>query len=182
MPEKAIVIWTCMPSCHRNFKPLTASKQARAFAPHRSGLLAQQARGGPDTGPRSSAIIEPISEHEAPVSAAPAGPRTKSMVKTLSELELLERKYASLVRKLMYASEFSILTAYAEVITPIVYYAQEATRLFDAAPARVRAGQIHDSRPDIDHLVGVLHDADFTRTLRHGLHFQVRMAQELDKW
>ncbi|KAG6611857.1 Glucanase inhibitor protein 2 [Phytophthora cinnamomi] len=72
-------------------------------------------------GPRSSAIIEPISEHEAPVPAAPAGPRTKSMVKTLSELELLERKYASLVRKLMYASEFSILTAYAEVITPIVY-------------------------------------------------------------
>ncbi|KAJ8577920.1 hypothetical protein ON010_g1286 [Phytophthora cinnamomi] len=34
--------------CHRNFKPLAASKQARAFAPHRSGLLAQQARGGPD--------------------------------------------------------------------------------------------------------------------------------------
>ncbi|KAJ8575111.1 hypothetical protein ON010_g4102 [Phytophthora cinnamomi] len=37
--------------CHRNFKPLAASKQARAFAPHRSGLLAQQARGGPDNGP-----------------------------------------------------------------------------------------------------------------------------------
>ncbi|ETL88613.1 hypothetical protein L917_12321 [Phytophthora nicotianae] len=48
-------------------------------------------------------------------------PRSKSMVGTLSELEQLERKYASLVRKLMYASEFSILTAYAEVITPIVY-------------------------------------------------------------
>ncbi|ETL43246.1 hypothetical protein L916_06199 [Phytophthora nicotianae] len=48
-------------------------------------------------------------------------PRSKSMVGTLSELEQLERKYASLVRKLMYASEFSILTAYAEFITPIVY-------------------------------------------------------------
>ncbi|EGZ10773.1 hypothetical protein PHYSODRAFT_317849 [Phytophthora sojae] len=37
------------------------------------------------------------------------------------KLTQLERKYASLVRKLMYASEFSILTAFAEVITPIVY-------------------------------------------------------------
>ncbi|KAJ8556762.1 hypothetical protein ON010_g9203 [Phytophthora cinnamomi] len=118
------------------------------------------------TGPRASAIIEPISELEVLVPAAPAGPRTTSMVETLSELEQFERKYASLVRKLMYASEFSILTAYAEVITPIVYYAQEATRLFDAAPARVRAGQVHDSRPDGNHLVGVLHDADFTRTLQ----------------
>ncbi|KAG1701453.1 hypothetical protein DVH05_010759 [Phytophthora capsici] len=50
-----------------------------------------------------------------------AASRTNSMVETLSELELLERQYASLVRKLMYASEFSILTAYAELITPIVY-------------------------------------------------------------
>ncbi|KAG6611943.1 Glucanase inhibitor protein 2 [Phytophthora cinnamomi] len=73
------------------------------------------------TGPRASAIIEPISELEVLVPAAPAGPRTTSMVETLSELEQFERKYASLVRKLMYASELSILTAYAEVITPIVY-------------------------------------------------------------
>ncbi|KAJ8523576.1 hypothetical protein ON010_g17543 [Phytophthora cinnamomi] len=46
---------------------------------------------------------------------------TNSMMETLSELEQLERKYASLVRKLMFASEFSILRAFAEVITPIIY-------------------------------------------------------------
>eukprot|EP00644_Phytophthora_capsici_P008427 jgi/Phyca11/114444/e_gw1.26.434.1 len=49
------------------------------------------------------------------------GPTVAIVTGTRSELEQLERKYASLVRKLMYASEFSILTAYAEVITPIVY-------------------------------------------------------------
>ncbi|KAG1685256.1 hypothetical protein DVH05_009623 [Phytophthora capsici] len=53
--------------------------------------------------------------------SAQAASRTSSMVETLSELEILERQYAVLVRKLMYASEFSILTAYAELITPIVY-------------------------------------------------------------
>ncbi|KAL4137769.1 hypothetical protein PRIC2_001279 [Phytophthora ramorum] len=40
---------------------------------------------------------------------------------TRPKLEQLERKYARLVRKLMFASEFSILTALMEVITPIVY-------------------------------------------------------------
>ncbi|ETI41939.1 hypothetical protein, variant [Phytophthora nicotianae P1569] len=54
-------------------------------------------------------------------STSPLGPATDIVVGARSELEQLERKYASLVRKLMYASEFSILTAYAEVITPIVY-------------------------------------------------------------
>ncbi|KAG1701451.1 hypothetical protein DVH05_010757 [Phytophthora capsici] len=49
------------------------------------------------------------------------GPTVAIVAGTRSELEQLERKYASLVRKLMYASEFSILTAYAEVISPIVY-------------------------------------------------------------
>ncbi|KAL3671837.1 hypothetical protein V7S43_002507 [Phytophthora oleae] len=53
--------------------------------------------------------------------ASPLGPTVDIVAGTRSELEQLERKYASLVRKLMYASEFSILTAYAEVITPIVY-------------------------------------------------------------
>ncbi|KAE8985730.1 hypothetical protein PR003_g24517 [Phytophthora rubi] len=75
-------------------------------------------------GPRASAMIqpiEPISEIEVLAPPSSTGPRTKSMDVTLSELEQLERKYASLVRKLMYASEFSILTAFAEVITPIVY-------------------------------------------------------------
>ncbi|KAG6976155.1 hypothetical protein JG688_00001641 [Phytophthora aleatoria] len=54
-------------------------------------------------------------------STSPFGPSTDIVIGTPSELEQLERKYASLVRKLMYASEFSILTAYAEVITPVVY-------------------------------------------------------------
>ncbi|KAG7381753.1 hypothetical protein PHYPSEUDO_005695 [Phytophthora pseudosyringae] len=65
---------------------------------------------------KTSKTVAPL---DSPVS--PCGPTTNIIAGTHSELEQLERKYASLVRKLMYASEFSILTAYAEVITPIVY-------------------------------------------------------------
>ncbi|GMF23995.1 unnamed protein product [Phytophthora fragariaefolia] len=82
------------------------------------------------TGPRASATVEPISDLELLQPAISAGPKITSLVTTLSELERLERKYASLVRKLMYASEFSILTAYAEVITPIVYCTYRVTPTF----------------------------------------------------
>ncbi|ETL43248.1 hypothetical protein L916_06198 [Phytophthora nicotianae] len=78
--------------------------------------------------PRASDLTIPRQQNSvlvAPLDSGPLDnpfdPSTKTMGDTLSELEQLERKYASLVRTLMYASEFAILTAYAEVITPIVY-------------------------------------------------------------
>ncbi|EEY67773.1 uncharacterized protein PITG_18003 [Phytophthora infestans T30-4] len=71
-------------------------------------------------------------------SASQLGPTTDIVVGTRSELEQLEQKYVSLVRKLMYASEFSILTAYAEVITPIVY----CTAVFGHMPNRDYYSQI----------------------------------------
>ncbi|OWZ21311.1 hypothetical protein PHMEG_0004172 [Phytophthora megakarya] len=73
------------------------------------------------TGDWSSQRVESNTVVPVDEPASKYATRTSSMVETLSELEQLERHYAGLVRKLMYASEFSILTTFAELMTPIVY-------------------------------------------------------------
>lgn len=131
LPGEKVATFRMLPRAADIFQRYTFDTEARRFIVTQTSdankqlqrfkkIMPEEVRAGP----RASTTIqpiEPISELEVLAPLSSSGPRAKSMDGALSELELLERKYASLVRKLMYASEFSILTAFAEVITPIVY-------------------------------------------------------------
>jgi len=99
----------------RPTEPVQASKNKRGCS-WAKWSASHSVTPGHATSPSSSKI-----EARPPDAMAAKTPAT-------SQLEQLERTYASLVRRLMYASEFSILTAFAEVITPIVYCTQFARR------------------------------------------------------